>query len=264
MPNPPSKSKSSAAKAPRQPRYRQLAEVLMADIRRGKIPVGERMPGELELVELHDVSRHTVRASLKVLEELGLIERHQGLGTVVKAQHSAPAYVQHMQSPAELMQYPGGSRLKVVNVQQVKTSRALARTLKCRSGTQWTRIDAIRRMSGSDVAICFSSIYVRPEFAAITRKIGRSNVPVYELLERTFGERIESVEVDFNAGIIDEDMAERLGVAAGSPSLTLVRRYVGRGKRQIEISVSEHPAEHFNYSLTLRRGWQSGNGWSEG
>jgi DNA-binding GntR family transcriptional regulator len=236
----------------------------MADIRSGRIAVGERMPGELELVDVHGVSRHTVRASLKVLEELGLIERHQGLGTVVKAKRSAPTYVQHVQSPSELMQYPSDSRLKVVSVENIKASRALARILKCRSGTQWTRIDAIRRLRGSQLPICWSSIYVRPEYADITHKIGRSSVPVYELLERTFDERIESVEVDFRAGSVSEQMAERLGVDAGSPSLTLVRRYVGRGKRQIEISVSEHPADSFNYTLTLRRGWQSGSGWSEG
>ncbi|MFK7887221.1 MAG: GntR family transcriptional regulator [Gammaproteobacteria bacterium] len=256
------KAKSGAKKA--LPRYRQLAESLMADIRRGKLAVGERMPGELELVDMHGVSRHTVRASLKVLEELGLIERHQGLGTVVKAQESAPTYVQHMQSPAELMQYPSDSRLKVVHVEQVKTSRALARQLKCRSGTRWTRIDAIRRLRGSRLPICWSSIYVRPEFADITSKIGRSSIPVYEILERTFGEQIETVEVDFKAGIVSEAVADRLGVAPGSPSLTLVRRYLGRGKRQLEISVSEHPADNFNYTLTLRRGWQSGSGWSEG
>jgi len=257
-------SKSNSVKKKSPPRYRQLAETLMADIRRGKIAVGERMPGELELVEVHGVSRHTVRASLKVLEELGLIERHQGLGTVVKAQESAPTYVQHMQSPAELMQYPSDSRLKVVHVEQIKASRALARQLKCRSGTQWTRIDAIRRLRGSRLPICWSSIYVRPEFADITSKIGRSSVPVYELLERTFGEQIETVEVDFKAGLVSAQIADQLGVAQGSPSLTLVRRYLGRGKRQIEISVSEHPAENFNYTLTLRRGWQSGSGWREG
>jgi DNA-binding GntR family transcriptional regulator len=93
-------------KSVREPRYRQLANELIDSIRSGKLPVGEVMPGELELVETHGVSRHTVRESLRVLEELGLIGRYQGVGTVVKSRDSAPAYVQTVNSPAELLQYP--------------------------------------------------------------------------------------------------------------------------------------------------------------
>lgn len=256
------KARSSSGK-PAKPRYRALAETLMDDIRRGRLPVGERLPGELELVELHDVSRHTVRASLKVLEDLGLIERQQGLGTVVIARDSAPSYVHNIQSPAELLQYPGESRLRVVDQGPVKVSRRLARRLKCRSGTHWHRIDGVRRLRDSGLAICWVSIYVLPEYAAVASRIGRTDRPVYELIEKYFDESIESVEVDFQAELIDDAAAERLDVQAGSPALTLVRRYVGRGKRQIEISVSQHPADRFNYTLALRRGWQSGSGWRE-
>ena len=236
----------------------------MDDIRRGRLSVGERLPGELDLVRLHKVSRHTVRASLKVLEDLGLIERHQGLGTVVRARQSSPSYVQNIQSPAELLQYPDDSRLRVIGSEDVKLSRRLARTLKCRSGTRWTRIDGIRRVRESGIAICWVNVYVLPEYADVARRIGRSTRPVFELIERHFDESVESVEVDFRAGLVSREVAAQLEVAPGSPSLTLIRRYVGRGRRLIEISVSEHPADHFNYSLTLRRGWQSGSGWREG
>ncbi len=246
-----------------KPRYRQLADILMHDIRSGRLAVGARLPGELELVDQHKVSRHTVRASLRVLEDLGLIDRHQGLGTVVRAQDLQQSYMQQVRSLDELMHYPENSRLKVVGSKDVKVSRALARQLKCRSGTYWTRINAVRRLQDSGLPICWVSVYVLPEYATVAGKIGRSKRPVYELIERTFGEQIASVEVDFTAGIISDDVAARLEVEPGSASMRVVRRYVGRGKRQFEISVSEHPADHFKYSLKLDRGWQSGKGWSQ-
>ena len=247
-----------------KPRYRQLAETLMKEIRAGHPAVGERMPGEHELVEQYQVSRHTVRESLRVLQDLGLIQRHQGLGTVVRARESNPTYVQMMHSPAELMQYPADSRLTVVETEDVKTSRALAKRLKCPSGKHWARIGAVRKLRESGLPICWSSIYVLPEYADVASKIGRSRRPVYELIERSFGEAIDSVEVDFQAGLIDPRVAKILDVDVGTPSLILVRRYIGRGQRQFEISVSEHPAERFNYSLKLKRGWQSDSGWTEG
>jgi len=247
-----------------KPRYRQLAETLMRDIQSGRFAVGDRLPGELELVDQHKVSRHTVRESLRVLEDLGLIKRHQGLGTVVHARSIGRSYVQHVHSPLDLMQYPSTSHLKVVGTEEVKVSRALARVLKCRSGTHWTRIDALRRLEDNNLPICWVNIYVVPEYASVARKIGRSRRPVYELIERTFDEQIESVEVDFRAGLVHDKAAALLEVDAGTPSLTLVRRYVGRGKRQFEISVSEHPADRFDYSIELKRGWQSGAGWNQG
>jgi len=238
---------------PSKPRYRVLAETLMQDIRDGKLEVGTRLPGELDLVEEHKVSRHTVRESLRVLEDLGLIERHQGLGTLVRARSSQPSYVHQVQSPTDLMQYPKDSRLTFVGLEEIKTSRALARFLKCRSGTRWVGIDAIRDVQDSKLALCWVNIYVLPEYAGLASKMGRSNKPVYELIEKHYDEQIASVEVDFRPTQISPEVGLKLGVDAGSPSMTLVRRYVGRGKRPFVIPESEHPAAPFNHALKLDR-----------
>ena len=186
----------------RKPRYKQLAELLMADIRSGRLALGDRLPGELELVAQHNVSRHTVRESLRVLEDLGMIDRHQGLGTVVRANRAAESYVQVVRSPAELMQYPKESKLTLVGTELVTVNRTLARVLKCRSNTKWQRISTVRKIKTSGLAICWSDIYVLPEYAAVTKKIGRSRRPVYEVIEKTFGEQIRSVEIDFRAGLV--------------------------------------------------------------
>ena len=119
-----------ATDKPSRPRYQKLADELMAEMRSGKLKVGERMPGELDLVDRYGVSRHTVRESLRVLEDLGLIDRQQGLGTVVRARTSTPSYVQLVRSPKELLQYPEESTLKLIDTQSVKASRALARTAR--------------------------------------------------------------------------------------------------------------------------------------
>ena len=234
----------------------------MSDIRNGTLGVGELMPGELALVEQLKVSRHTVREALRVLEELGLIVRRQGVGTVVCARNTSPSYVQLVNSPAALLQYPPESRLKVLETEAIKTSRRLARLMHCPAGSTWTRIGALRRLKDTDEPICWTDIYVLPEYAGIARLINRNKRPVYEIIERDYGEQITSVSVDITASILEPQLAERLGVEPGSPSLTLVRRYTGRAQRQFEVSVSQHPAEQFNYTLELKRGWQSGSGWT--
>ncbi len=68
-----------------QPRYLLLAQDLIQDIDTGRYPVGSLLPTELELCEQFGVSRHTVREAVRRLREMGLVTRHQGIGTRVKA-----------------------------------------------------------------------------------------------------------------------------------------------------------------------------------
>ena len=61
------------------PRYRVIAEELLSAIRGGKLAVGTRMPGELELMKTYGVSRHTIREALRVLEDVKLeVDVHDG------------------------------------------------------------------------------------------------------------------------------------------------------------------------------------------
>ena len=49
----------------RVPLYRKIADTLLAGIREGKFPVGTFLPGELELINRFDASRHTIREAAK-------------------------------------------------------------------------------------------------------------------------------------------------------------------------------------------------------
>jgi DNA-binding GntR family transcriptional regulator len=255
-----------------QPRYRQVADALLADVRSGRIRVGGTLPGELDLVERFGVSRHTIREALRVLGELGLIERRQGVGTVLRSRESNEAYVQTIRSPEELMRYPAQSRLEVVASQEVRATRKLAAVIGCATGSRWVQISCLRRMApgpgaagqGKGRAICWVDIYVLPDYAGVVRLIGRRDEPVYELIEQKYGEKVAQVNVDLRARTLDPVLATALEVSPGSPSLTVVRRYTGRSRRVFEVSVSEHPAERYTYSLELRRGWQSGDAWTQG
>jgi DNA-binding GntR family transcriptional regulator len=244
-------------------RYEQVAEALIAEIRARKIGVGDTLPGEHELSQRFGVSRHTVREALRRLEELGLIDRQQGVGTVVRAKQPMQSYVQAVRSPAELLQYPPESKLIVVGTGEVRASRKLARQLGCTTGTRWFRISCIRRLRDSKLPLCWVDVYVLPDYASIAEFVGRRQ-PVYEAIEQRFGQQVASVEIDIRAGLVAEEIAKPLDVPAGTPSLTVIRRYLGPDRKLFEVSVSEHPAERYTYSLQLKRGWQSGTGggWS--
>lgn len=63
--------------------YRRIAADLEQQIRDGRIPPGGKLPGELELADMHGVSAGTVRRAVRQLRERGLVETLPHLGTFV-------------------------------------------------------------------------------------------------------------------------------------------------------------------------------------
>lgn len=68
-----------------QPRYRFIADHLLAGIKDGTFPAGQPLPGEAIIAAQFGVTRPTVRAALTELRVLGLIEAVNGKGTFVRS-----------------------------------------------------------------------------------------------------------------------------------------------------------------------------------
>jgi GntR family transcriptional regulator len=255
-------TRASPRKKAREVRYRQVAEDLLSQIKSGRIAVGDTLPSELELLERYEVSRHTMREAMRMLCDLGVIERRAGAGTVVKSAQPRQSYLQVVHTPSELLQYPPDAGLIVRSVDTVSANQTLARLLQCPIGRQWCRVRALRRFASSGLAICWLDLYLLPEYAGVTSLIGRRRQPVYEMIERKYDEQVAVVRVDVRAGTIPAELAQALDVAPGMPSLTIIRRYIGRNGRAFQVSLSHHPADRYNFRLELKRGWESDGAWS--
>ncbi len=67
------------------PLYHQLAEHLIAQIHRGALSPGDRLPSEPEMSRAYGIGRPTVRQATEVLVRRGLAERRRGAGTFIRA-----------------------------------------------------------------------------------------------------------------------------------------------------------------------------------
>ena len=244
------------------PLYRQISETLLEGIREGKFPVGSFLPGELDLIDRHDASRHTIREALRVLEDMGLVKRQRGRGTLVVSTDATPAFVQTVRSPSELFSYPDSSLFRLLSEQRVSASKTLARDLGCAVGEEWVRISGLRTLGSDGMPICWADVYVIPEYGSIAHRLAGSSRPVYEMIADTFDENIEKITVRVTAGVLTAQKAGALGVEPGSPSLSVCRSYRGNGGRVFEVSISEHPASNFSYTFEFTRGWQTADHWS--
>jgi DNA-binding FadR family transcriptional regulator len=66
-------------------RYEQIADHLVAELRRGALQPGMRLPGERELAQRLGVGRASVREALGALQVRGLVETRAGAGSFVAA-----------------------------------------------------------------------------------------------------------------------------------------------------------------------------------
>jgi GntR family transcriptional regulator, transcriptional repressor for pyruvate dehydrogenase complex len=67
-----------------------VIQQLLDQLLSGKLKVGDCIPSEIELSNQLGIGRNTVREALKVLQVLGIIERHQGHGSYISRKFKLP------------------------------------------------------------------------------------------------------------------------------------------------------------------------------
>lgn len=251
-------AKTKTAEKRSRLRYREVADTLLQDIGCGAYPVGRMLPTEIELCQTFGVSRYTVREALRRLEEMGLVSRRQGSGTVVKSREPERKYVQTLSNIGELLKYPADTSLAVVGRSEVVADKQLATQLGCKPRKRWVKMECIRSTK-EGVPICLTNLYVNPKFADISDFIGQDSTPVFALIERHFNQPVAKVEIEMYADTISNEGADHLQVERNTPALVVVRRYSDPPNPYFEVSIIEHPAGRFTYTMELEQAWGTGN-----
>jgi DNA-binding GntR family transcriptional regulator len=224
-------------------RYLRIAGNLRRAIADGRYPVGAQLPTEHELCRQLGVSRFTVREAIRVLAAAGLVRRKPRAGTVVTALPDDTRYRHSIGSLRDLMQYVGRSEL----------SKAQARILGARAGQEWIFAVALRREAGGGKPLALTRLYLNPALKGIERTLRGARTPVYSIIERDFGLRIDRVEQVISGIVLDADDAANLGVPQGTPGLSIRRSYFDESGRLVEFADNVHPANRFAYRIELRR-----------
>lgn len=234
-------------------RYRVIADELAAEIRAGTYPLGSNLPVEHDLAEHFSTSRQTVREALRLLADKGLIVRRAGFGTTVMNTGGRALFMLSLGNLGQLLSYPEGVVRRHVSSGRYITDAATAALLGCEVGTPWVRIRAVRFEAGRDEPFCWVDIYLAPQFASVAQLRGAEHHPLVEQIEKKFGQTVESAEVDFSVSRVPAEIAAELGVQAGSPALTVVRRYLGADGDPLEITISTHPENRYTHRMKLRK-----------
>lgn len=234
------------------PLYREIAANLRADLAAGLHPVGSRFPTEHELCRRFSVSRHTVRAAMRELEELGLLERRQGSGSTVIALSPGSAFTSSIGSLADLLQYARLTRLELWDGRPERLALEPHGVPEA-ALEGWTRLAGLRRTEDEPRPVCWTEIHLNPGLAEVAGEIGARPLPVYALIEERYGLAIDRVAQTLVATLVPPGLAEPLRARPDQPALSICRRYYDADGRLVEVAVSLHPSDRFTYHLDLRR-----------
>jgi GntR family transcriptional regulator len=239
---------------PSKPRYSVIADAVARAIERGQYPVGTLLPSEAELRGQYDVSHHTVREAMRLLQEQRLVAPEHGRGTRVVARSAKSRYVHSLDAIPDLGEVARDTRIKVLR--RARVLRSEAESVLPDHSDEWFLIEAVRSTPAH--ALVWKQVYIDARYAKAARRVGTSNTPIYRLIERLYGEKLVAVRQEVAATAIGAAVAAVLGVKTGSPGLLIERDYAGASGRVFEVTRSIYPAGRFRYSSELRldhRAW---------
>lgn len=238
--------------APPKTLHARLAEDLLRRIRAGEWPVGSALPSEKQLCEQAGVSRHTLRHTLKTLQERGFIERRQGAPSKVISSTQPRTYSQDFNTLKDVLRYSRDTYRENKTERTIECDSTLQATLKAPLGSAWLHIGAVRREEQSGLALAWTDIYILHRFARVTRMAGHAREMVFEQIERHFGVSIDRAEIEVVASSLSAAHAKLLDVRAGSPCLVITRRYFDTHGDPFEVTVTRHPENRFTFNMELR------------
>jgi GntR family transcriptional regulator len=112
-----------------EPAYLQLANSLRRQIADGAFRPGDQLPSEAQLVQRYGVSPMTVRRSINLLADQGLVSAVQGRGTFVRGLELSTAFFD-LQDLQELLGAGDEGVIKLLDVRVVSADERTARKLE--------------------------------------------------------------------------------------------------------------------------------------
>lgn len=243
---------ATAFKSAPLPKHSLISSALSSEILNGKYQIGDLLPSEPELSLRFGVSRNTVRAALRSLQNIGLIISQQGVGSIVQQTKLVSHYSYGFSSAQDLLQYASTTSARIIDSVEIEVDDTLALVFGCKAGEHWWRIRTVRSEPSTNAVLAYSEIHIPLSFGAVLDEARQSGKPIFALIESRCGQTITEIQQDITCiPHIADDEATHLKLAPGSPAMQITRRYLGANGHTLETVRSVHPGATFKYSMRV-------------
>ena len=224
----------------RQIRYQEIADELRQRIT--VAPAGSVLPSESEMSEEFAVSRVTIRRSLEVLRDEGLIAARQGFGWFVAAE----PVPQRLGSLATIESHVEGvGKLSERKIEEFAFEAPPERVARVLGVDHVLRVKRVNLADGEPFAVV--TVWCPAELGAHLSRRDVERRPFYELLDVELRGATQTIAAD----LVDIADARLLGVPIGSPILRCRRVTTDRSGDPILVSEHVFPAHRTEFVVDL-------------
>jgi len=204
------------------PAHVQIAAWLRGAIARGELLPGRRLPGERDLAVLLGVSRMTLRQALAELEASGDIVRVAGrAGGAFIAEPRVEVDLTHLTGLTDQVRRAGRrAGARVLSARRLVPQADVAAALCLAARAQAYEVVRVRSANGVPLALERSWFPARLFPGLTDHSLSGS---MYGVLARHYGRAPMSADEHLSPALADDDAADALSVAPGTP-LMLVER----------------------------------------
>jgi GntR family transcriptional regulator len=196
-----------------EPRYLTLLETLLREI--NALPANTILPTEQQLAKRFGVSRVTVRRSLDVLEQGGLVSRQRGRGTIVSPPKVVCTLSPFFTSEANFRSQGLEFETQILDFEKKCVPPDFVRErLGLSSGLVPGRLSLIRLVQ--DRIICYERRYFSPQVASRFKPSKVQGRPILEVVQEIASRPVEFCDWELEITPADREEAEALRVIPGT------------------------------------------------
>jgi GntR family transcriptional regulator len=233
-----------------RPLYEQVRARLIEGISAGEWRAGEAIPTESELAAGFGVAIGTVRKAVDSLVAGQALVRRQGKGTFVTAHDESRRLFHffHVVGRDGAKEYP---EVRTVSFRRSRADAAESAALAIAPLDKVIRIRNVLSLSARPVLVDDITLPA-PLFPGLTEKIllARGNT-IYHLYQSRYGINVLRTDERLRAVLAGRDVAQLLGIAAGSPLLEIRRVALTFRDRPVELRLSRVDTARHDYHNTL-------------
>lgn len=235
-------------KANEIPYYVQIYNILKQRIESGEYPANSKLPSENDLVVEFEVTRATIRNSIKRLKDEGKIYTLKGKGSFI----NGPKIEQSL-----FKFYSFGRDYANLNIESIVISTTekvagyeISKKLNISEQDKVTEIVRVRQMDGIPVIIETSYVptFVAPGIASYDLE----KLSIYNIIEIEYNRKIVFAREYLDPSITDEYYSKLLKVSKGTPVFITNRVTFSNEEMPIEYRVSIIRSDRFRFSVELR------------
>ncbi|MFN2136057.1 MAG: GntR family transcriptional regulator [Candidatus Promineifilaceae bacterium] len=211
-----------------EPAYAQLANILRRQIAEGAFRPGDQLPSEAELCRAYGISPMTVRRSINLLSDQGVVSTAQGRGTFVKPLELSTA-VFDLQELQDLFQNDGDTAVKLLDVRIVSADERMARKLDICEGADAIYIRRLLTRQGEPISYHRAYLVYDP-----TKPIVEAEMDVTSLrglLGQADNQMLKWGELTIEATLMNEEEARILQTPLPASAFYLEHLFYGFDER---------------------------------